>query len=406
MASDEIKKKKPLEDSKDCYQILFENSHTIKLIIDPLDGSVCDANHAACEYYGWKHEQMLSMNIDDINTVPAAKRKNFHFRHRKADATIHDVEVHSGPIEINGKHFLLSLVYDLSEKMSLLGEREELSNRLSHYLANSPTITFSVRFDNGQDQWQWISENVEALLGYTINEVMKPGWWFNNLHPDDRTRILGSFSQFAQSNELSLEYRFFRKNRIFLWLRDERSWTTSLTGENEIVGTLTNISDVKQVEEDLILKSSALKVSPNMVIIGDTDGCIKWVNDAFEQFTGYLLGDIFGKNATELLFSNQREIRPFDNVLKKILLGETWKGELVYVKKTGSRCLIDLAISPVPGWNGKISNFIAMCTDITERKNAEAELVKLKLLLQSRIENPDSMIILSIETELRSGSCG
>ncbi len=58
-----------LRKSKSLYAGLFSNIHTIMLIIDPKNGTIIDANLAACTYYGYTCDEMQTMNISDINIL-------------------------------------------------------------------------------------------------------------------------------------------------------------------------------------------------------------------------------------------------------------------------------------------------------------------------------------------------
>lgn len=110
------------------YRSLFQNKHSIMLIINQHDGTIVDANPAAVSYYGWSHADLCQMNIKQINQLSddeiqaemqqasAEKRNYFLFRHRLADGSIHDVEVYSAPITIEHKSLLYSIVNDITER--------------------------------------------------------------------------------------------------------------------------------------------------------------------------------------------------------------------------------------------------------------------------------------------------
>ncbi len=110
------------------YRQLFQNHHTMMLIIDFDDGRIIDANPAAATFYGWSIETLCRMHIQDINTlspeqVKAAMQQTrseeksyFLFRHRKADGSVCNVEVFSNNIKIDGKDCLYSIIHDVTER--------------------------------------------------------------------------------------------------------------------------------------------------------------------------------------------------------------------------------------------------------------------------------------------------
>jgi len=109
------------------YRSLFENNHAVMLLIDPETAGIKDANLAACTYYGWSRKQLKALRIDEINTLSreevfgqmqlarAEKRRNFFFKHRRADGSIRDVEVYSGPLTVKGQTLLYSIIHDITD---------------------------------------------------------------------------------------------------------------------------------------------------------------------------------------------------------------------------------------------------------------------------------------------------
>jgi PAS domain S-box-containing protein len=129
-----------LRESEERYRSLFENNHAVMLLIDPDNAAIMDANPAACTYYGWSREELMKRRIDEINTLRSEevaaemqlarseKRNQFFFKHRRADDTIRDVEVYSGPILLKGKTLLYSIVHDITSRKRAeknLKEREK-----------------------------------------------------------------------------------------------------------------------------------------------------------------------------------------------------------------------------------------------------------------------------------------
>ena len=62
--------RKESKKAEEFYQSLFDQSHSIMLIIHPETGDIIDANIAACEFYGYSKSQITNMKIMEINTLP------------------------------------------------------------------------------------------------------------------------------------------------------------------------------------------------------------------------------------------------------------------------------------------------------------------------------------------------
>lgn len=70
---------KELQDNLDQHRAMFEKHHCVKLLIDPSDGAISDANEAACAFYGFSLEKMLQMKISDFNTLaPKSMTEKIH----------------------------------------------------------------------------------------------------------------------------------------------------------------------------------------------------------------------------------------------------------------------------------------------------------------------------------------
>jgi PAS domain S-box-containing protein len=120
-----------LEQSEKRYKSIFENSHTVMLLIDPDNGNIISANPAAIDFYGYSKEVLESMKISEINTMGAELiqeemskarlfHKNFwHFKHKLSSGEYIDVEVFSGPVYIKDKQLLYSIIHDITEKVQL-----------------------------------------------------------------------------------------------------------------------------------------------------------------------------------------------------------------------------------------------------------------------------------------------
>jgi len=390
-----------LEESEARYRSLFENSHAAMLLVDPEDGSIVLANDAACAFYGWKREALVGMKLGRIyelgdeaiapiiNEALSRRRRHFEFRHSIPDGLFRDVEVHSDPVSLGGKLFSLSIVRDISTRVSAERDRDELASRLSRYLSMSPAITYSLRIKDGSISWLWASENIEPILGYTPEEALAPDWWIRNVHSADRMRALRGIAGLMEANTGGQEYRFRRKDRTVVWLHDEARISPDPGSDSEVIGTLTDVSDRKRVEADLSLKSAALEAAANAIVITDREGVIVWANKAFEAISGYSREEAVGRNPRDLVKSGRHDAAFYRGLWDTILSGQVWRGQIVNRVKDGRLYTEEMTITPVLDEASRVSSFIAIKSDVTEREESrqwlEASLSeKEELLLKTR----------------------
>lgn len=111
------------------YRQIFEQNTSVKLLINPENGIIVDANSAASSFYGYSRETLLSMKITDINVLDEAQimtemqrtKKGdstyYQFRHRLANGIIRDVEVYTGPIDNADGTLLYSIIHDITDRV-------------------------------------------------------------------------------------------------------------------------------------------------------------------------------------------------------------------------------------------------------------------------------------------------
>jgi diguanylate cyclase (GGDEF)-like protein/PAS domain S-box-containing protein len=108
---------------------IFEKNQAVQLLIDAATGDLVEANPAAAGFYGYSREELTHLGIYDLNTLPkadvmnelrlaySAKKDLFQFRHRLASGEVRDVEVHSAPIQWEGRALVYSIVYDVTARV-------------------------------------------------------------------------------------------------------------------------------------------------------------------------------------------------------------------------------------------------------------------------------------------------
>jgi PAS domain S-box-containing protein len=137
---------------------------------------------------------------------------------------------------------------------------------------------------------------------------------------------------------------------------------------------------IKADEQNMRL-SAALEQSPSHIMITDTSGIIEYVNSRFSEITGYLPDEIIGK--TPAIFKSGHHTAEFYQTLwDTIKTGAIWHGEFLNKKKDGTLFWEYASISPLKNKADRITHYIAVKEDITQRKNLENELLLARDLAQ------------------------
>ncbi len=136
------------------------------------------------------------------------------------------------------------------------------------------------------------------------------------------------------------------------------------------------ISRRHQAEERTRILSQVVEQSPESIFITNLDAEIEYVNAAFVRNTGYSREEVTGRNPS-ILKSGKTPRETYQALWSALLRGEAWQGELFNRCKDGSEFIEWAIISPVREADGRISRYVAIKQDITEKKRAEAEINQL-----------------------------
>ena len=157
---------------------------------------------------------------------------------------------------------------------------------------------------------------------------------------------------------------------------------------NGVVGAALDITERKRTEEELRKLSRAVEQSPASVVITDRQGNIEYVNPKFTRLTGYSPDEVRGKNP-RILKSGEQPPEVYQELWSTITSGMEWRGEFHNRKKSGEFFWEAASISPIKNPEGKITHFIGVKEDITERKEAEEALKeseeRYRLLFQRNV---------------------
>ncbi|HHW64124.1 MAG TPA: PAS domain S-box protein [Rhodocyclaceae bacterium] len=372
------------------YHTIFANSHAVMLIIDPHSGRILDANHAAEKFYGWSSATLTRMHISEINTLSPealraeldaahrARRTHFDFRHRRADGSIRDVEVYSGPVEDDGRTLLFSIVHDVTERKQAeaASRRWERFFRLSNLGLAIHDATDNTIID--------VNPTYARQHGYPIEEMRHMP--IGDLYaPEERDRLPELLAEADRTGNVSFESVHLQKDgrRLPMMigitaLQDDCGHTVA-----RFVFAL-DISARKTAEEELRKLSRAVEQSPESIVITNTLAEIEYVNQAFIDNTGYSREEALGQNP-RVLQSGRTTPETYRNLWDTVTAGKSWSGEFFNRRKDGTEYLEHVTITPIHDAGGTITHYIAVKQDITEERRMEEELLRYREHLEGLV---------------------
>jgi len=139
----------------------------------------------------------------------------------------------------------------------------------------------------------------------------------------------------------------------------------------------TNISrTIKQAKdyERINLLNQALIQTPAIVMITNIRGELEYVNPSFTEITGYKPDEVLGKD-TRFLSAGINSSHIYKIIRDTVTKGKYRKDEFYNLKKDGSKFRVSATISPVKNNEGKITHYVAVEEDITEKRKLEYQFI-------------------------------
>ena len=325
-------------------------------------------------------------------TITAGKLWHGEFTNRRKDGTLYIEEGTIAPVrDVSGEITnYIAIKSDITERKRAEEALRESEEKYRSLVSNIPDVSWTL---DAKRRFVFISNNIEKVSGYSPDEVYQNGThlYLSSLHPDDIPKVNESFrALFAEGRPFDVEVRAQRKDGQWRWVQHRALVTYEKNGMRYADGLLSDITERKQAEEalaeselhyrQLFERSESALAMHEMVFDAQgnpSDFRYLDVNPAFERMTGLKRSQVLGHTAVEI--NPSLEESWFQLFARVAATGEPEAFEN-YTSSLG-RYYAGSAYSLRP--NQVASNF----TDVTERKQAEAEVLLLNAELEERVRS-------------------
>lgn len=380
--TEQVKIENDLRASEDKFSKAFHTSPDSININRFNDGVYLEINEGFTKLTGYTKEDIVDKSSLDINIwvnnndraalikglIEKGEVNNLEAEFKLKDGNIKTGLMSARIIEINGEKCILSITRDISERKFAEKALRESEERFHLMFENNGAVMLLIEpgtgkiIDANNAATIFYGHSREQLCSMTISEI--------NIDADknvrDRTRE-------GQNHFVLIHKMANGETRTVEFYSSQ----ISVYGKLYIFGIVYDITDRIKVENELRLRSAALEAAANSVVITDNLGKILWANNAFTRLTGYKLSEAMGQNP-RFLKSGLQNDEFYENLWNTIREGKTWRGELSNRKKDGTIYTEEMTITPIADETGKISHYIAIKYDITDRKKSEEELILAK----------------------------
>jgi diguanylate cyclase (GGDEF)-like protein/PAS domain S-box-containing protein len=237
----------------------------------------------------------------------------------------------------------------------------------------------------GHGVWDWnivtgaavLSKRLKEMYGFTEEEVENhANSWFSRLHPDDTPRMQQQLSLYLDGTipAYEVEVRVHCKDGSWKWILT-RGMVVAREADGRprrMIGTNTDISEIKRKEEDLKIAGLVYQAIGEAILVADRDQTIIAVNPSFTAMTGYGEADLIGRPVFELAVHDNDHF--VCNMLQMLAKTGRWQGEMRMRDRSGAVQTRWLMLNTIYDADGTVLRRVCLFSQVTDQKRAEATI--------------------------------
>ncbi|MDX1754628.1 MAG: EAL domain-containing protein [Marinobacter sp.] len=352
-----------------CFRVLFESNPQAMCLMTPDSERIVALNGAAKAMYWLPAQQTTDLTLqnlraadDEQTSVAGALLTGYRppedcelELHRRRDGAQLYVEVSRQDIALAEGTIALLILTDVSDRIMALSKARSSEQA---YLNLLDDMRDGVLVVDGDQRLCYANSASETLLGPEMQDFYRLANHLSAIQPG-RT----------------LEVELPQDDGASRWL-EVLSTPIHWQGLTRTLLALRDISQRKRSAEQLQLLQRSIDVSSNGVVITsgqDQDCAILYCNPAFERITGYSMDEARGHDCRKLLGTDALE--PTRNRIQEALSNNTeFRAVLRNHRRDGTPFWNDFYFAPVPDERGEPSHFVGILNDISEHKQAQADI--------------------------------
>jgi PAS domain S-box-containing protein len=361
------------------------------------------SNQASKKFLGFEVEKIKNprdyvqkIHPDDRKKVMANwnisinKKHSFNSEYRVKDSKnqYHNILENGVPrFYADGKFAgYIGAFFDLTSEKSFQQKLLIENQKLDLLTRNSPDI---ILLTDKNGMIEYVSPTAQRILGYTEKEMLnKPVNRFICIECNNHLEKFGWLKNINKTKERKFEFRMKKKNGDLLWIE---SLLSPVKNGNDLKILMHNrdIHSIKAAE--MVLKENEQKyrgLFENMelgVMEVDLDEKIIWVNQSFENMTGYSLKYLKGKNAMKLFLPDEGATKIMYSVSNSRKQRKDSIYEVKMKKAKGELMDVVISGSPIIDLNGNVKGSVGIHWNVTEVRKLERLVEEEKLSRQKDI---------------------
>ena len=391
-----------LKESEEYLNRILDESVDAIIHLDS-NGKIFYANKSAKTITGYSLPELLEMNIHDLFDKTSIEEEPLRYDLiSKGEIIIKERYIlrkdkRKLPVEMRSKKLPHGEIQTSFRDITERKEKKELNLFFKKIFTQSPDGIFQIDKQGlivrcNKAFADSVGLSIEKVIGRSAADFIQ-----------DKDFFKSSFKKLKTEGYIEAELKQLKadKSTMFVWRKAIAFYDEQEEFNGAFVFNRDMTEKIKQAELQMKL-STAVEQSANVVIITDVDGNIEYVNNKFEEFTGYKREEVIGKNP-RILKSGKQSKQFYKKLWKTIKSGKQWSGEFQNKNKKGDIYWESATISPVFNKDGEIINFIAVKENITEKKEIAQDLKKknkeYEQLNQKHKKLNEKLLKLNIELE-------
>ena len=260
----------------------------------------------------------------------------------------------------------------------------ELSRRLFDSL-----LSEVYAFDAESFRFVKVSKGARRNIAYSMAELRALTPW--DLKPDiSKSTFREMVAPLLKKETSALHFETVHKRKDgSLYPVEAHLQLLAADGPPVFVANIVDMSEKRMAQEEQRKSALVAERATNAVAIADAEGRIEWINEAYVQLTGYTLEEIRGKTSGSFLHGPETDRAVVARVKERLRAGKDVHAELINYHKSGRTYWAELRIQPICRPDGSVEKYVAILSDLTARKRAEAFLHDLNQRLEQERERFD-----------------
>jgi len=393
-----------LKENEERFRTVFNNANDIMYTVEVTKEKgpvVVDANNSAFELLGYTRDELIGMPMTELDSeeskekIPARVKRimsggkcTFESVQLRKDGSAFPVEVSARLIKIAGKTYIHSVNRDITERRQA-EEKLKKSEKFSKDVIDSMMDGFSI-LDNGGVHLD-VNKSFSKMTGYNKEELIGIGPPHPYWPEEEFENIQKAFEKTTQGIFESFELVFKKKNGERFPVIVSPSQLKDDKGN--VIANFASIKDIterKQAEVALASSEEKLKIlfesAPDAYYIIDKKGNFIDGNKAAEKILGYNREELIGKNFAKLNLLSSKDLpTALANLAMNALGKSTGPDEFTLRRKDGVLVPLEIRTHPVKIAGKKV--ILGIARDVTERKQAEEEIIQQNEFLNNILES-------------------